>query len=120
MGIQWLAVYLVSVVANPNHDGVQSHDDLDILSLHCLAIWLGDRIVDEVSASVVFKANWQLFIGSQNEVHVALLVEWVASHGYGVWCLVGVVSVSGGSDEGMLSWVEVFLLYFLHNFPWAS
>ncbi|SRR6266702_4546561 len=91
-----------------------------VTNLHHYVIWFSDGVVDEVGSSVVFEAHRRLFIGSWDEVHVALLIEWEASRGDGVWCLVGVVSVGGGSDEWVLSWVEAFLLYFLCNFPQAS
>ena len=120
LSVQQLTVHFVSVVADANNYRVGPHNHLYILCLCCLPIGLSYGVMDEVIAPIVFEADGWLFIGSRDEVHVALLVEQEAGGGDRIWGFVGIVRVSHCPNEGMLSWVEAFLLYFFHNFLWAS
>src|SRR6266702_522979 len=116
-GVQGLGVYLVTVVMQPNDDGVWVEYDLHILCLLDVTIWCCDGECNEVVPIVSLESWWNgVALGV-----IASLVQGEACRCGHVWGLVQVVRIFEDTQELMLSWVKILLAHATGGAtPWAT
>src|SRR6266702_4845400 len=102
-GIQWLGVYLVAIVTQPNDDGVGVEYDLDILCLFDIPIWPLDGKCDDVVTVVAVASWWDLAMMGD----VTPIIQRVAHCSGCIWSLLQVVRIFEIVYEWVLSWVKV-------------
>ena len=115
-GVEGLDVRLVTPLAYAVHRGVRVHDDLDELRLIRSNVRECDGERDEVGPNVPLVPEWATQTRVATPWLCVVRVVNLALHRLGaydggsvlvtcVWCLVGVVRITSGAYEGVLSWI---------------
>ncbi len=102
-GVQRLGVHLVTVVSQPDDDGVRVKYDLYILRLLDVTIWSLDGEGNEIVPIILLEPH-RYCVGS---CAVTPLVQGVARSSGRIWGFIRIVRVFQVVNEWVLSWVNV-------------
>ncbi len=116
-GIQRFGVYLVTVAAQPNDDGVGVEYDLHILGLLDVTVRALDGVRDEMVSEVWSEPQRDLIAFDL----VAPLIQWEARGGSRIRSLIWIVRIFECAYEWVLSWVEVLIAHVAGGAaPWPT